>query len=58
MSERLPEVVQDYSQALQKDLRTNDKLQIDMLTEIAHDNIEYYKEITKVICTRINTVCT
>ena len=54
----LPEVVQDFSEALQTDLKTADSMQIYVLTEIAQDNIEYAKEISKVICTRINTVRT
>ncbi|KAG2387108.1 hypothetical protein C9374_002143 [Naegleria lovaniensis] len=54
MTSTLPEVVQEFSTALQTDLQTNDRMQIDMLTEIANDNIEYCRDIAKVLCTRIN----
>ncbi|KAL9642713.1 hypothetical protein ABK040_009792 [Willaertia magna] len=54
-SKTLPDSVKEYAQALQRDLTFNSLPHIQNLTTIAKEEIQYYKQIAKVIEVRIKT---
>ncbi len=55
-NQRRQELRQSYFETLQE-LTFNSKVHIDLLTEIAEQNIEMYSDIVQLIEERIRTVC-